>query len=78
MKHLFRYGGVKNSLIPQGYAEMLIDSCKLRFLDNFCLALTKNLHRAKVLYYYSLRFDSRIFNDHGGTRGFTHGNTQFI
>jgi len=41
-KHVFRYGGVKNSL------KMLIYSCKLRFFDAFCLALTKNLRRAKV------------------------------
>ena len=36
-KYLFRYGGVKNSLILQGLAEMLIYSCKL---GNGSLALS--------------------------------------
>jgi hypothetical protein len=26
-------------------------TCKLRFFDYFCLAMTKNLHRAKLSYY---------------------------
>ena len=39
--HLSRYGSVKNDL------KMLIYKYKLRFFDNFCLATTENLHRAK-------------------------------
>jgi len=27
-------------------------TCKLRFFDYFCLAMTKNLHRAKLSHYY--------------------------
>jgi len=42
--HLSRYDSVKNDL------KILIYKYKLRFFDNFCLATTENLHRAKLSY----------------------------
>ena len=38
--------------------------CKLRFFDDFCLAITKNLHRAKLsskLLFILFRLESKCF-----------------